>query len=149
MTPTAALQLSSPAGTTRTLRSRLSSSCLRVSSRTLRGLHCLCGRTRNSSKNKISKQQSVTLLRAHPPWAAVALFPAKTALEKMRVPELLCVLACLCAAAGPVAGADKSCTDLRQFYTSKGFTLAGVPQTEISGRCERNTPNLQLPPSNL
>lgn len=52
----------------------------------------------------------------------------------MRLPVLLCVLGCLCAAPGPVvAGADKSCTNLRQFYTGKGFTLAGVPPTEISG----------------
>uniref|UniRef100_H2VD09 Glypican-1 n=1 Tax=Takifugu rubripes TaxID=31033 RepID=H2VD09_TAKRU len=58
----------------------------------------------------------------------------------MRVPALLRVLACLCAAAGPVAGADRSCTDLRQFYTSKGFTLAGVPQTEISGEHLRMCP---------
>lgn len=67
------------------------------------------------------------------------MFPQGTALGKMRVPVLLCVLACLCAAAGPLVGADRSCTDLRQFYTSKGFTLSGVPQTEISGRWERNT----------
>ncbi|KAJ4943571.1 hypothetical protein JOQ06_006071, partial [Pogonophryne albipinna] len=52
----------------------------------------------------------------------------------MRVPVLLCVLLCVSAAPGPVsgAGADKSCTDLRQFYTGKGFTLVEVPQTEIS-----------------
>lgn len=51
----------------------------------------------------------------------------------MRLPVLLCVLLCLSAAPGPVAGADRSCTELRQFYTGKGFTLVGVPQTEISG----------------
>lgn len=50
--------------------------------------------------------------------------------EKMRLPALLCLL---WAAAGPAAAADRSCTDLRQFYTSKGFTLGGVPQAEISG----------------
>lgn len=70
------------------------------------------------------------------------MFLQRTALGKMRAPVLLCVLACLCAAAGPLVGADRSCTDLRQFYTSKGFTLSGVPQTEISGRCERKTLNL-------
>ncbi|XP_034531165.1 glypican-1-like [Notolabrus celidotus] len=59
----------------------------------------------------------------------------------MRFPVLLCVLACLCEAPGPVvAGADRSCTDLRQFYTGKGFTLAGVPQTEISGEHLRMCP---------
>ncbi|XP_049911664.1 glypican-1-like [Epinephelus moara] len=58
----------------------------------------------------------------------------------MRLPVLLCVLACLSAAPGPVAGADRSCTDLRQFYTGKGFTLAGVPQTEISGEHLRMCP---------
>lgn len=41
----------------------------------------------------------------------------------------LALLLCLCA----VRGADRSCSDLRQFYTGKGFTLAGVPQNEISG----------------
>uniref|UniRef100_A0A3Q4AEE4 Glypican-1 n=1 Tax=Mola mola TaxID=94237 RepID=A0A3Q4AEE4_MOLML len=55
----------------------------------------------------------------------------------MRVPVLLCALACLSAAAGP---ADRSCTDLRQFYTGKGFLLAGVPQTEISGEHLRTCP---------
>ncbi|XP_074525197.1 glypican-1-like [Halichoeres trimaculatus] len=59
----------------------------------------------------------------------------------MRVPVLLCVLGCLCAAPGPVvAGADRSCSDLRQFYTGKGFTLAGVPLTEISGEQLRMCP---------
>uniref|UniRef100_UPI0037E778E3 glypican-1 n=1 Tax=Semicossyphus pulcher TaxID=241346 RepID=UPI0037E778E3 len=58
----------------------------------------------------------------------------------MCLPVLLCVLACLCAAPGPVFGADRSCTDLRQFYTGKGFTLAGVPQMEISGEHLRMCP---------
>lgn len=58
----------------------------------------------------------------------------------MRLPVLLCVLVCLSAAPGPVAGADGSCSDLRQFYTGKGFTLAGVPQTEISGEHLRMCP---------
>ncbi|XP_071342544.1 glypican-1 isoform X1 [Trachinotus anak] len=58
----------------------------------------------------------------------------------MRLPALLCVSVCLCAAPGPVAGADKSCADLRQFYTGKGFTLAGVPLTEISGEHLRMCP---------
>lgn len=51
----------------------------------------------------------------------------------MRLPVLLCAVVCLCAAPGPVAGADRSCADLRQFYTGKGFTSEKVPQTEISG----------------
>ncbi|XP_028259627.1 glypican-1 [Parambassis ranga] len=60
----------------------------------------------------------------------------------MRLPVLLlCVGLCLCAAPGPVAAAaDKSCADLRQFYTGKGFVLAGVPQTEISGEHLRMCP---------
>lgn len=61
----------------------------------------------------------------------------------MRVPALLCAAAaaCLCALPGPASsGADRSCADLRQFYTGKGFTLTGVPQTEISG--EFNTDSL-------
>lgn len=55
----------------------------------------------------------------------------------MRLPELLCVLVCVCAAPGPVAGSDRSCSDLPQFYTGKGFTLADVPQTEMSGEFRR------------
>ncbi|XP_026179553.1 glypican-1-like [Mastacembelus armatus] len=58
----------------------------------------------------------------------------------MRLPALLCALACLSAAPGPVAGGDRSCTDLRQFYAGKGFTLAAVPQTEISGEHLRMCP---------
>uniref|UniRef100_A0A673C741 Glypican-1 n=1 Tax=Sphaeramia orbicularis TaxID=375764 RepID=A0A673C741_9TELE len=58
----------------------------------------------------------------------------------MRLPVLVCALACLSAAPGPAAGADRSCADLRQFYTGKGFTLAGVPQTEISGEHLRMCP---------
>lgn len=53
--------------------------------------------------------------------------------QKMRVPVLLWAAVCLCAAPGPGSGAERSCADLRQFYTGKGFTLTGVPQTEISG----------------
>ncbi|KAM8875123.1 glypican-1 [Spinachia spinachia] len=58
----------------------------------------------------------------------------------MRVPLLVCVSLCLSAAPGPVAGADRSCTDLRQLYTGKGFTLVEVPQTEISGEHLRMCP---------
>lgn len=58
----------------------------------------------------------------------------------MRLPVLLWAAVCLCAAPGPAAGADRSCADLRQFYTGKGFTLAGVPQTEISGEHLRMCP---------
>lgn len=56
----------------------------------------------------------------------------------MRLPVLL--LLCLCLGLGPVRGADRSCSDLRQFYTNKGFTLAGVPQSEISGEHLRMCP---------
>ncbi|XP_059197906.1 glypican-1-like [Centropristis striata] len=58
----------------------------------------------------------------------------------MRLPVLLCVVLWVSAAPGPVAGADRSCTDLRQFYTGKGFTLLEVPQTEISGEHLRMCP---------
>lgn len=51
----------------------------------------------------------------------------------MRLLLLVCVSLCLSAAPGPVSGADRTCTDLRQLYTGKGFTLVEVPQTEISG----------------
>ncbi|KAM4548002.1 glypican-1-like [Odontesthes bonariensis] len=58
----------------------------------------------------------------------------------MRLPALVIAAACLCAAPGPVAGTERSCSDLRQFYTGKGFTLTGVPQTEISGEHLRMCP---------
>lgn len=54
----------------------------------------------------------------------------------MRLPVLLCVAVSLCAAASPEE--NRSCTDLRRFYTGKGFTLEGVPQTEISGEFLEN-----------
>lgn len=37
-------------------------------------------------------------------------------------------------------GKARSCTEVRQFYTGKGFTLNGVPQTEISGEHLRICP---------
>ncbi|XP_077574045.1 glypican-1 [Stigmatopora nigra] len=51
-------------------------------------------------------------------------------LEKMRL-FLISLLLGLTGAAGQAP--DRSCADLRQFYTGKGFTLVGVPQTETSG----------------
>ncbi|KAG8003349.1 hypothetical protein GBF38_018438, partial [Nibea albiflora] len=63
----------------------------------------------------------------------------------MRLPVLLSLLLCLAAAPGPVAGADRSCTDLRQFYTGKGFILTGVPLTEISGQLCSDQPQLSKP----
>lgn len=58
----------------------------------------------------------------------------------MRLSVLLCAVLGLCVAPGSVSGADRSCGDLRQFYTGKGFTLEGVPQTEISGEHLRMCP---------
>ncbi|XP_053710667.1 glypican-1-like [Synchiropus splendidus] len=52
----------------------------------------------------------------------------------MRVALLLCALASL------TAGAERGCADLRQFYTGKGFTLAGVPQAEMLGEHLRTCP---------
>lgn len=72
----------------------------------------------------------VRFLRTSLPSTCVEKSEEKRQEEKMRLPALLCLL---WAAAGPAAAADRSCTDLRQFYTSKGFTLGGVPQAEISG----------------
>ncbi|XP_049588010.1 glypican-1 isoform X1 [Syngnathus scovelli] len=58
-------------------------------------------------------------------------------LERMLV-LVLCVLPVLSGTTGPAL--DRSCADLRQFYTGKGFTLAGVPQTETSGEHLRTCP---------
>lgn len=57
----------------------------------------------------------------------------------MRALLLVCAAA-VTAAAAAAAGAERSCADLRQFYTGKGFTLAGVPQSEISGEHLRTCP---------
>ncbi|KAA0718681.1 Glypican-1 Secreted glypican-1 [Triplophysa tibetana] len=45
------------------------------------------------------------------------------------------LLLVLCAFTGPVFGDNKPkiCTELRQFYSSKGFSPNGVPSTELSG----------------
>uniref|UniRef100_A0A3P9KE65 Glypican-1 n=1 Tax=Oryzias latipes TaxID=8090 RepID=A0A3P9KE65_ORYLA len=61
--------------------------------------------------------------------------------QEMRLPVLLCVAVSLCAAASPEE--NRSCADLRRFYTGKGFTLEGVPQTEISGEQLRMCPQGQ------
>lgn len=58
----------------------------------------------------------------------------------MRLLLVVPVLLCLSAVPGPVTAADRSCADLRQFYTGKGFTLAGVPQAELSGEHLRMCP---------
>ncbi|KAK7163602.1 hypothetical protein R3I93_007605 [Phoxinus phoxinus] len=52
------------------------------------------------------------------------------------------VLMLLCALTGLVFGDSKpkTCSDIRQFYNSKGFNLNGVPQTEISGEHLRVCP---------
>ncbi|XP_051554255.1 glypican-1b [Myxocyprinus asiaticus] len=52
------------------------------------------------------------------------------------------VLLVLCALSGPLRGESKpkTCSDLRQFYNSKGFNLNGVPQSEISGEHLRVCP---------
>ncbi|KAM9797271.1 glypican-1-like [Syngnathus typhle] len=61
-------------------------------------------------------------------------------LERMLV-LVLCVLPVAPALSGTTGPAlDRSCADLRQFYTGKGFTLAGVPQTETSGEHLRTCP---------
>lgn len=37
------------------------------------------------------------------------------------------------------AGKARSCSDIRQFYSGKGFSLDGVPQSEISGKLSKHT----------
>ncbi|XP_063056840.1 glypican-1 [Engraulis encrasicolus] len=55
-------------------------------------------------------------------------------MDAMATPLLLLLLPCL---AVPVMSTDvgkaRSCAEVRQFYSGKGFTLQGVPQSEISG----------------
>lgn len=46
---------------------------------------------------------------------------------------LLVSLVSVSLSADNAGGKARSCTDVRQFYSGKGFTLNGVPQSEISG----------------
>ncbi|XP_056600062.1 glypican-1b [Triplophysa dalaica] len=54
------------------------------------------------------------------------------------------LLLVLCALTGPVFGDNKPkiCTELRQFYSSKGFSLNGVPSSEMSGEHLRVCPQI-------
>lgn len=53
---------------------------------------------------------------------------------------LVCPVPVLGAAGNASSSKARSCSDLRRFYTGKGFTLTGVPQTEISGEHLRMCP---------
>lgn len=61
-------------------------------------------------------------------------------MDAMATPLLLLLLPCL---AVPVMSTDggkaRSCAEVRQFYSGKGFTLQGVPQSEISGETALGT----------
>jgi len=46
---------------------------------------------------------------------------------------LLVSLVSVSLSADNAGGKAQSCTDVRNFYIGKGFTLNGVPQSEISG----------------
>lgn len=48
---------------------------------------------------------------------------------------LLCAAAALAACArGDPASKSRSCSEVRQIYGAKGFSLSDVPQAEISGK---------------
>ncbi|KPP76741.1 hypothetical protein Z043_103893 [Scleropages formosus] len=49
---------------------------------------------------------------------------------------LLCALSALCVSVGAELKA-RSCGEVRQAYTSKGFSLVNVPHQEISARSQR------------
>ncbi|XP_076847722.1 glypican-1 [Brachyhypopomus gauderio] len=55
------------------------------------------------------------------------------------VPLLVCLVA-VCVCADNTGAKARSCADVRQFYSGKGFTLNGVPQSEISGEHLRVCP---------
>lgn len=46
---------------------------------------------------------------------------------------LLVSLISVSLSADNAGGKARSCADVRHFYSGKGFTLNGVPQSEISG----------------
>ncbi|XP_026861305.2 glypican-1 [Electrophorus electricus] len=52
---------------------------------------------------------------------------------------LVCLIA-VCLSADNTGVKARSCADVRQFYSGKGFTLNGVPQSEISGEHLRVCP---------
>ncbi|KAI5615305.1 glypican 1b precursor [Silurus asotus] len=58
---------------------------------------------------------------------------------EVRVALVLCVLAGAVSAES-ASGKSRSCSAFRQFYSSKGFSLSGVPQTQISGEHLRVCP---------
>ncbi|XP_059399797.1 glypican-1-like [Carassius carassius] len=55
---------------------------------------------------------------------------------------LLVLLISVTLSAGEAGAKKRSCADMRQFYTGKGFTLKGVPGNEISGAYLRICPNV-------
>ncbi|XP_026091559.1 glypican-1-like [Carassius auratus] len=55
---------------------------------------------------------------------------------------LLVSLISVTLSAGEAGAKKRSCADMRQFYTGKGFTLKGVPGTEISGENLSICPNV-------
>ncbi|KAF7692574.1 glypican-1b [Silurus meridionalis] len=58
---------------------------------------------------------------------------------EVRVALVLCVLAGAVSAES-ASGKSRSCSAFRQFYSSKSFSLSGVPQTQISGEHLRVCP---------
>ncbi|KAI5609872.1 glypican-1 precursor [Silurus asotus] len=56
------------------------------------------------------------------------------------LPFLCALAACVRADGGTAGGKARSCADARRFYSGKGFTLNGVPQSEISGEHLRVCP---------
>ncbi|XP_063074602.1 glypican-1b [Engraulis encrasicolus] len=53
---------------------------------------------------------------------------------------VLCVLSMPAFGAGNAVAKPRSCTDVKQFYTGKGFSPSGLPQSEISGEHLRVCP---------
>ncbi|XP_062869404.1 glypican-1 [Trichomycterus rosablanca] len=56
------------------------------------------------------------------------------------VAVVILLLSCARTDANSAAGKARSCSDTRRFYSGKGFTLSGVPSTEISGEHLRVCP---------
>lgn len=66
---------------------------------------------------------------------AQGLFPCETLMYAMWRPQVaLCTLSVLLSLSSAAESKARSCSEVRQAYSAKGFSLVNVPHQEISGR---------------
>lgn len=79
---------------------------------------------------------------------AQGLFPCETLMYAMWRPQVaLCTLSVLLSLSSAAESKARSCSEVRQAYSAKGFSLVNVPHQEISGR--GNWQMITAPPSPL